>query len=165
MGAPDQKELKDLLLRMKPLACEYYKLTQKPLGVTGEVAELEAAEKLGLELAVARTPFYDGFRKKGSAIRRFQIKGRAVTRSDPYRGRVPSIKCDGEFDSVLLVLLDRATFDAIEIWEASRKKIAQRLQAPGSRARNERGSMGIAQFKSIAKRVWPAKDCRVRSIH
>ena len=77
--------------------------------------------------------------------------------SDPYRGRVPSIKCDGEFDSVLLVLLDKATFEAIEIWEAPRKEIEQRLQAPGSRARNERGSMGIAQFKSIADRVWPTR--------
>jgi hypothetical protein len=155
MGTPDREKLKGLLLRMKSLACEYYELTQKPLGVTGEVAELEAAEKLGLELAVARTPFYDGFRPTGSNIKRFQIKGRAVARSDPYRGRVPSIKCDGEFDSVLLVLLDKATFEAIEIWEAPRKEIAQRLQAPGSRARNERGSMGIAQFKSIAERVWP----------
>jgi hypothetical protein len=155
MGKPDQEKLKDILFQMKSLACEYYELTHKPLGVTGEVAELEAAEKLGLTLAVARTPFYDGFRKTGSNIKRFQIKGRAVALSDPYRGRVPAIKYDGEFDSVLLVLLDKATFDAIEIWEASRKKIAQRLLAPGSRARNERGSMGIAQFKSIAKKVWP----------
>jgi hypothetical protein len=78
MGMPDQDKLKDLLLRIKSLACEYYVLTQKPLGVTGEVAELEAADKLGLELAGARTPFYDGFRQAGSDIKRFQIKGRAV---------------------------------------------------------------------------------------
>jgi hypothetical protein len=49
MCTPDQKKLKDVLLRIKSLACEYYELTQKPLGVTGEVAELEAAEKLGLD--------------------------------------------------------------------------------------------------------------------
>ena len=65
MGTPDREKLKGLLLRMKSLACEYYELTRKPLGVTGEVAELEAAEKLGLELAVVRTPFYDGFRQTG----------------------------------------------------------------------------------------------------
>jgi hypothetical protein len=32
------------------------------LGVTGEVAELEAAEKLGLTLSDVRTPYYDATR-------------------------------------------------------------------------------------------------------
>jgi hypothetical protein len=100
---PNSDQLRKLLSRVKALACEYYKLTGKPLGVTGEVAELEAAEKLGLTLAVARTPFYDATR----GAERFQIKGRAVSRADRYRGRAPSIKCDGEFDAVLLILLDR----------------------------------------------------------
>lgn len=36
------------------LAAEYYRLTGKPLGVTGEVAEYVAAETLGLVLADAR---------------------------------------------------------------------------------------------------------------
>jgi hypothetical protein len=106
MGTIYQDRLKGLLLRAKALAREYYELTQKPLGVTGEVAELEAAEKLGLELAVARTPFYDAVRRNGTTTKHFQIKGRAVARSAPYRGRVPSIKFDGEFDAVLLVLLE-----------------------------------------------------------
>jgi hypothetical protein len=158
METHDQEKLKGLLIRAKSLACDYYELTHKPLGVTGEVAELEAAGKLGLELAVARTPSYDACRQAGLETKYFQIKGRAVARSDRYRGRVPSIKFDGKFDAVLLVLLDKATFEAIEIWEAPREKIALRLQAPGSKARNERRSMGIAQFKSIAKKVWPVSD-------
>jgi hypothetical protein len=157
METRDQEKLKELLIRAKSLACDYYELTHKPLGVTGEVAELEAAGKLGLELAVARTPFHDACRQAGPEIKYFQIKGRAVARSDPYRGRVPS-KCNGKFDAVLLVLLDKATFEAIEIWEAPREKIALRLEAPGSRARNKRGSMGIAQFKSIAEKVWPVSN-------
>jgi hypothetical protein len=158
METHDREKLKGLLIRAKSLACDYYELTHKPLGVTGEVAELEAAGKLGLELAVARTPFYDACRQVGSETKLFQIKGRAVARSDPYRGRVPSIKYNGEFNAVLLVLLDKSTFEAIEIWEAPREKIALRLQAPGSRARNERGSMGHAQFKSLADKVWPVSD-------
>ena len=157
MGTQDQDKLKELLSRAKSLASEYYRLTQKPLGVTGEVAELEAAEKLDLELAVARNPFYDAVQQTELGIRHLQIKGRAVDRLNPYRGRVPSIKCNGEFDAVLLVLLDKATFGAIEIWEASREIITQRLLVPGSKSRNERGSMGIAQFKAIAVKVWPAK--------
>jgi hypothetical protein len=153
--ASNQDELKEILHRAKALACEYYQLTGKPLGVTGEVAELEAAEKLGLVLAAARTAFYDAARNRTGTIEKFQIKGRAVDRSNPYRGRVPAIKCDGEFDAVLLVLLDKTTFEAVEIWQADRLAVSRRLKAPGSKARNERNSMGITQFKSIAKKVWP----------
>ena len=140
--------------RARTLACEYYELTGKPLGVTGEVAELEAAEKLGLTLAGARTPFYDATRETGSGIERLQIKGRAVNNVDRYRGRVPSIKCDGDFDAVLLVLLDRETFEAVEILEAPRDEVARLLAEPGSRSRNERNSMGIRQFKRIARPIW-----------
>ena len=39
-----------VLAAVNPLAAEYYQLTGKPLGVTGEVAEYIAAEALGLEL-------------------------------------------------------------------------------------------------------------------
>jgi hypothetical protein len=147
--------VKALLRQAKTLAVEYYRLTNKPLGVTGEVAEYEAAEKLGLTLADARSPFFDAFRETDGKKEFFQIKGRAVSPNDRYRGRVPSIKCDGEFDAVLLVLLDKASFDAVEIRRAERQKVIERLSAPGSRARNERHSMGISQFKSISMSVWP----------
>jgi hypothetical protein len=139
----------------KAVAARYYLLTGKPLGVTGEVAEVEAAEKLGLRLAEVRTPYYDALRDGSGGHERFQIKGRAVDPNDRYKGRTPSIKCDGEFEHVLLVLLDRASYDLIEIWQATRSDVASRLDVPGSRSRNERKSMGITQFKSIAHRVWP----------
>ena len=53
------ERVRDILAVVKPLAAEYYRLTGKPLGVTGEVAEYVAAETLGLVLANARTPGYD----------------------------------------------------------------------------------------------------------
>jgi hypothetical protein len=146
-----QAKLASLMQRTKSLACEYHRLTGRPLGVTAEVAECEATEKLWLTLSTARTPFFDAH--KGRV--RFQIKGRAVSPSNKYRGRVPSIKCDGKFEAVLLVLLDQKTFQTIEIWRAGRSKVAKRLAKPGSKARNERRSMGITQFKSIARKVWP----------
>jgi hypothetical protein len=43
-----------VLAKVNPLAAEYYHLTGKSLGVTGETAEFVAAEHLGLELTVAR---------------------------------------------------------------------------------------------------------------
>jgi hypothetical protein len=152
-----ERALSDLLRQAKQLAVSYYKLTGKPLGVTGEVAEYEAAQKLDIRLEVARTAGYDAFCERGGARETFQIKGRAVTSTDKYRGRVPKIDCSKPFDAVLLVLLDKTSFEPLEIWRAEREAVKQRLTAPGSKARNERGQMGIAQFKSIpgARRVWP----------
>jgi hypothetical protein len=147
--------VKALLRQAKTLAVEYYRITGKPLGVTGEVAEYEAAEKLGLSLADARSPYFDAVRDLPDRTEKFQIKGRAVASDDRYRGRVPKIKCDGDYDAVLLVLLDKKTFDVIEIWRAEKDRVKVRLEVPGSKSRNERGSLGISQFKSIAQKIWP----------
>lgn len=160
MDAADQiaafreSSIRALLRQAKQVGAEYYRLTGKPLGVTGEVAEYEAAEKLGLTLAVARTPAFDAFRDVDGGHIRYQIKGRAVPKTDRYKGMVPKI-VDGDFEYVLLVLLDKATLDAIEIWQADRDSVMRRLDAPGGRARNERRAMAISQFKSIARKVWP----------
>ena len=69
--------VREILAAVKPLAAEYYQLTNKPLGVTGEVAECVAAELLGLELAPPRTPGYDATRHTDKGPQRIQIKGRA----------------------------------------------------------------------------------------
>lgn len=68
-----EARVREILATVRPLAAEFYRLTGKPLGVTGEVAEYIAAERLGLTLAPARTVGYDALR--GSE--RIQIKGRA----------------------------------------------------------------------------------------
>ena len=44
----------EVLRPAKSLAQEYRQLTGKPLGITGEVAEYEAARLLGVELTPAR---------------------------------------------------------------------------------------------------------------
>jgi hypothetical protein len=62
--------VKEILTAVKSLASEYYQLTKKPLGVTGEIAEFIVAEKLGLELVAAREPGYDAIRRTGEQIRK-----------------------------------------------------------------------------------------------
>lgn len=57
------------------------------------------------------------------------------------------------FDSVLLVLLD-SDFNAFAMYEASRDAVAIALTKPGSKARNERGSLGIRQFMAISSLRW-----------
>jgi hypothetical protein len=143
-----------ILADVKKLAVEYFEATGKPLGVTSEIAEVEAAEHLGLELVPARTPGYDALRRAGKETTRIQIKGRRILAGKPlYQGRVSKIDVTKPFDTVALVLLD-ARYDTVEIWEAPRAKVEARIKAPGSKARNQRGSLGISQFKSIAERVW-----------
>jgi hypothetical protein len=52
--AKEACRVREILTSVRPLASEYYQLTGKPLGVTGEVAEYIAADLLGLELAPPR---------------------------------------------------------------------------------------------------------------
>ena len=149
-------ELLELLRAAKSLGGRYYRMTGKPLGVTGEVAELAAAEKLGLRLCAAREPGFDAWDDRFNPPLRIQIKGRAVDSADRYRGRCPAIKCGNRFDEVVLVILDHHTLEPLEIWRATESKVVDRLAKPGSKSRNERGSLGISQFKSIADKVWSA---------
>jgi hypothetical protein len=141
---------REILAMIKPLAGEFYRLTGKPLGVTGEIAEYVAAEKLGLKLALARTPGYDALR--GSE--RIQIKGRAYGENTKPGQRISRIKTDSQCDTVLLVLLDSFTLDAREIWEAPFASVAKLLVLTESKSR-KRGQLSVSEFKTIARRAWP----------
>lgn len=145
-------EIGEILARAKEAAVDYYRLTGKPLGITGEVGEYEAARLLGLTLADARAPGYDA--TDGSGLR-YQIKARAISAAGRRKGqRLGSIKLDHDWDAVLLVLMDEA-LQTLEIWEAERSAITEALTAPGSKARNERGALAVSKFKQIGKQIWP----------
>jgi len=61
--ASQAKRLFCLLREPKTLGREYYELTGRPLGITGEVAEYEAVRLLGLELSAVRQTGYDAVRR------------------------------------------------------------------------------------------------------
>src|SRR5512146_2373373 len=142
-----------ILSEAKKLAQEYRTLTGKPLGITGEVAEYEAARLLGLRLTAARQAGYDALDDRDGAIRQLQIKGRCVLPGCKPGQRVGAIDITKQFDAVVLVLLDQ-NFEAIEIYEAERVDVIAALSTPGSKARNERGALGVIKFKSISKLRW-----------
>ena len=75
-GLNRNRRILALLAEAKGLALEYRTLTGKPLGITGEVAEYEAARLLSLELTPARQAGYDAIRPSDG--RRYQIKGRCL---------------------------------------------------------------------------------------
>ncbi|WP_055134265.1 hypothetical protein [Pseudomonas mediterranea] len=146
-------EIFEVLRDAKVLARRYYRLTGKPLGITGEVAEYEAATKLGLDLHSARMAGFDATEMKNGCPIRIQIKGRCVVNPAKVQGRLGSIDLAQPFDVVLLVLLD-SDFNAFAMYEADRDAVVTALTKPGSKARNERGSLGIRQFMAISSQRW-----------
>jgi hypothetical protein len=149
----DVDRLLAIFQQVKVLAREYRELTGRPLGCTGEIAEYEAVRILALELAPVRQAGFDAIRRTAAGMQRVQIKGRCVLPDSKPGQRIGRIDSEKEFEAVLLVLLDH-NLDATAIYEADRVAVIAALQAPGSKARNERGSLGVAKFKSIGRRIW-----------
>ena len=149
----DTDPIFQILREAKRLAQAYRRLTGKPLGITGEIAEYEAARILGVELTPARQAGYDAVETKDGTMRRLQIKGRCLLDNCKPGQRLGSIRIDKEWDAVLMVLLDQ-NFDAVAIYEADRTAVVAALTAPGSIARNERGAMPVSKFKSIGMLRW-----------
>jgi hypothetical protein len=149
---PSLVEVGKILVKVRREAVRYYELTSKPLGVTGEIAEYEATRILRLKLTDARQPGWDATRGK----KKIQIKGRWLTPSSKPGQRLGTIRLDHEWDSVVLILLDEKC-RPFEIHEALRPEIEVELTRPGSKARNERGQLGVSKFKSIGKCVWSSK--------
>ena len=150
----DDRELLELLSAAKRLAKRYRQLTGRPLGLTGEVAEFEAARLLDLQLAGVREAGYDAIRVRNGRSERLQIKARCLLPGAKPGQRLGRIDLTKPWDAVLLVLLND-DFEATSIYEADRPAVEAALLAPGSRSRNERGALGVAKFKSIGRKIWP----------
>lgn len=152
--ANSDERVMEILASAKKLAQEYRAVTGKPMGVTGEVAEYEAARLLGLELTPARNEGYDAIERAAGQVRRLQIKGRCLQPDAKPGQRIGRIDTNKGWDAALLVILNE-NFEATAIYEASHKAVSDALDAPGSISRNERRQLGVSKFKAIGKRVWP----------
>ena len=75
-----QTRIMEILREAKKLAQEYRALTGKPLGITGEVAEYEAARILGLKLTVARQAGYERFPDAPFSMNRLNPSTRTAPR-------------------------------------------------------------------------------------
>jgi len=152
--------IQEILASVRPLAAEYYRLTGKPLGVTGEVAEQYAAEYLGLTLADARTAGYDAIRHSPVGSEFIQIKGRAFGDEANVAQRLGAMRSAASCDKVVVVLLSNQTLEPREMWEAPIGAVAGRLAEPGSKVRNERGALSIGDFKRLPGvcKVWPPQS-------
>lgn len=153
-GTIDPLQIADLIAQAKRLAKEYRRQTGRPLGITGEVAEFEAARLLGLRLSPPRQAGYDAVDESAGRERKLQIKGRVVRADSNLGQRLGRITFKDDWDAVLLVLLDE-DLEPTAIFEAERVLVQDALAKPGSLARNERDQLGIGAFKRLARQVWP----------
>lgn len=141
-----------LIAEARRIAAEYRRATGKSLGgVSGEIAENDAARLLDLEVCKEKTGGYDAVGRGAREGRRIQIKGRALFEESKGQ-RIGQLKLDQEWDSVMLVLMDD-DFEPIEIYEAERQTIIDAM-AEQSSSRKKRGAMSVAKFRHIAQRVW-----------
>ena len=150
--------VRDILESIKPLAAEYYELTGKPLGVTGEIGEAEAARICGLDLAPVRTKGYDATRGE----EKVQIKTRVPDPKVKQLGRMSRIDTTKLCQTVMLVILDHRTLDAREIWEAPFDAVVKELNMTPAKSR-KRGQLAVSSFKAIASRTWKKVDAERQS--
>lgn len=151
----DLEKVGEVLENARRSAIRYRELTGKPLGITGEVGEFEAARLLHLALADARQKGFDA----SDGMVKYQIKTRLITEAGRKKSqKASSISLKHEWDKLLLVLLDD-DFKPTKIFEADRKSIETELAIPGSKARNERGALPVGTICRIGRERWP-NDCR-----
>ena len=151
-----RERVAEILVQVRPLAAEFYRLTGKPLGVTGQVGEQLAANLLGLTLSDARTAGYDATRSSGrdGPPERVQIKTRAYPVGADAGQRMGRLTPTTPCDFVMLVLLDPETLDVRAVWEAPFSALAHRLTDPTSSS-HKHGSFKITEFMAFAALVWP----------
>ncbi|NOY61863.1 MAG: hypothetical protein GXP10_01695 [Gammaproteobacteria bacterium] len=150
--------LDKLIGEARRLASDYRKATGKSLGgVSGEVAQYDAAKLLDLELCPEQSVGYDAIGRGLREGRRIQIKGRAIfDESKASRQRVGQLKVDQQWDSVVLVMMDEH-FETTEIYEAHREQLLDAM-VDSSAKRSKRGALSVAKFKVIAQLVWSRED-------
>jgi len=143
-----------LISEARRLAADYRRATGKPLaGVSGEVAQYDAAQLLDLEICQPKVAGYDAIGRGTREGKKIQIKGRAIFDESKSGQRIGQLTIDQEWDSVMLVLMDD-NLDTYEIYEASRDIILEDLNKTTSSNRRKRGAMSVAKFKIISQLVW-----------
>ena len=147
-----------LIAEARRLSAEYRKATGRPLGgVSGEIAEYDAARLMDLEICEPKPGGYDAIGRGKRAGMRIQIKGRTIFDEGKTGQRIGQLKIEQEWDRVMLVLMDE-NLEAFEIYEAVREDIMQVVADTRISNRNKRGIMSVAKFKAISHLVWTREN-------
>lgn len=147
-----------LIAQARKLAADYRRATGKPLpGVSGEIADNDAARLLDLELTKDETLGYDAVGRGRRAGKRIQIKSRTIFDEAKAGHRIGQLRTSQEWDSVLLVLMDD-NYEPFEIYEAERDVVLAAVAESESSNRAKRGLLSVAKFKAIGHLVWTREE-------
>jgi len=149
-----------LISEARHLAAEYRRTTGQPLGISGEIAQHDACNLLGLEPVKDTTTAYDATGRGGRSGQRIQIKGRVIFDEAKKNQRIGQLKLEQEWDSVMLVLMDE-NYATDSIYEADRHTILDALEDRTDSNRSKRGAMSVARFKIIARLVWTREEGQI----
>lgn len=151
-------ETDTLVAEARKLAANYRRTTGKPLGISSEIAEFDAARLLDLELLKERPGGYDAVGNSGDRQdKRIQIKGRAIFDAEKSGQRVGQLKTDKDWDSIVLVLMN-GDYEPVEIYECDREVVENALDEQKSANRSKRGAISLAKFKIISELVWSSDE-------
>lgn len=152
------KGIKPMISGIKKAAAKYYDVTQRPLGVTGEIAEYEAITRLKLHPVPPREKGRDAYRLIGKKKKYVQIKGR-VTQPDSKSGqRVGTLKPENNNWSTAVLVLMNEKYEPYEILEVSRKALKAYMKKAKGKAVKERGQISVERFRSLTEKVWLKKE-------
>ncbi len=147
-----------LISEARRLAADYRRVTGKPLaGVSGEIAQHDAARLMNLEVSDHQAGGYDAVGHGNREGKRIQIKGRAIFDEGKSGQRIGQLKIDQDWDSIMLVIMDE-NLEPYEIYEAEREDIVEALGDSLSSKRSKRGAMSVAKFKNISRLVWTLEN-------
>ena len=147
-----------LISEARRLAAEFRRTTGKPLpGVSGEIAEHDAARLLDLEICKDRPGGYDAIGRGRREGKRIQIKARVIFDEEKSGQRVGQLKLEQDWDSVVLVIMDE-NYEPFEIYEAEREDIIDVMEEAAASNRKKRGAMSVARFKIISRLVWTREE-------
>jgi hypothetical protein len=148
-----------LITETRRLASEFRRTTGQSLPVSGEIARYDAARLLDLTLHEPRSGGIDAIGNDNGQRegQRIQIKARIVTQEKKTGARLGQLNPDGEWDTVVLVLMDD-DYEPTEIYEACRDVVMDALSAAATSKRARRGALSIAKFKNIGELVWTREN-------
>lgn len=144
------KQVEALLKEAKTLAIQYRNLSGKSLGITAEVAEFEASQKLKCSICPARTAGHDLIDCEGLKV---QVKGRVIP--DNRSHRVPNIlknTLEKPWDYVVLVLFDDQ-YNVTGFYKADERTVEEELNKERPKGGQKRRDMPVSDFIAIATKI------------
>lgn len=145
-----------LINETRKLAAEFKRATGTMLPVSGEIARYDVAHHLDLTLNPEHNCGYDAIGNNRRNGLRVQIKSRVIGGAVKSRHRIGQLNIGGDWDIVILSLMDDA-FEPLEMYQLAHEDAIQALPISNQKG-GKRGAISVAKFKTIGMLVWSKEN-------